>query len=917
VIEPCPSCSHPVPASARYCAGCGAQVDLASTPTGTAPRGPVAVRSAGAGVSRPPSAPRESPSSGARISSGVASDARFPPGTLVGGRYRVVGLIGRGGMGEVYRADDLTLGQPVALKFLPEALQEDPERRDRFFNEVRMARQVTHAAVCRVHDVGEVDGHLFLSMEYVDGEDLGSLLRRVGRLSSDKSVEIARQLCAGIAAAHDKGVLHRDLKPENVMLDGRGRVRITDFGLAGLSDAIRGGDVRSGTPAYMAPEQLEGREVTVRSDIYSLGLVLYELFTAKRAFTGRTMAELVRQHRDSEMASPSTVVDGLDPAVESAILRCLEKDPADRPPSALAVAAALPGGDPLAAALAAGETPSPEMVAALAAAEGMAPAKALACAAMVVAAMVAVPLLGRGLQLPSTVPLPRSPAALEDRAAEFVRQLGYTEPPADEARGWGLDMDHMQWAIKSDPSPARWKGFPTNDPPFLIFWYRSSPRPLTSPLTSGRVSHFQPPLNVSGMTQVQLDTLGRLIALFAVPPQVVDPTAGAAPRGDPRLLFGMASLDFARFHPVTPKWLPDVYADERGAWEGPYTAREYPIRVEAAWYRGRPVYFEIVSPWSRPQRAQPFQFSPRQNMGARIGLVIVMVVMAVAGLLARRHLKMGRGDRRGATRVAAFALVVGLVAWALEADHVAELGGEMGLILRGASGRLMIAAFMWVLYVALEPFVRRRWPRTLVSWTRLLAGRFRDPLVARDILVGAAGGALGALIFYATDNLPRGLGLVPATPWFWVELDPLLGMGYTAAEILGKVLASVAVGLGLVLLLLFFWSILRREWLAAAALVLVTAAQPLLFSDAPWWIVAPAAIALRAIPVFLALRFGVLATIASFVVSILLAEMPLAADLTTWAGVPAIAVFVTIGALVLYGVQTATGGRAFGLGLPD
>ena len=572
------------------------------------------------------------------------------------------------------------------------------------------------------------------------------------------------------------------------------------------------------------------------------------------------------------------------------------------------MAAALPGGDPLAAALAAGETPSPEMVAALAAAEGMAPAKALACLALVVAAVLAVPFLGRGLQLPSTVPLPRSPAALEDRAAEFVRQLGYTDAPADEARGWGLDMDHMQWAIKNDPSRDRWKGFPTNDPPFLIFWYRSSPRPLTSLQPFGRVNFAQPPLTVSGMTQMQLDTLGRLVAFFAVPPQVEEPAAGTAAHGDPRPLFTMADLDIARFQPVAPKWLPDVYADERAAWEGPYTARAYPIRVEAAWYRGRAVYFEIVSPWARPQRAQPFQFSRRQNIGSRIGLVIVMVVAAVAGLLARRHLKMGRGDRRGATRVAGFALVAGLISWALEADHVADLGGEMGLILRGVSWRLLLAAFMWVLYVALEPFVRRRWPRTLVSWTRLLAGRFRDPLVARDILVGAAGGALGALIFYTADNLPRQLGLVPGTPWFWVALDPLLGLGYTAAEILQKVLASVTVGLGLVLLLLFFWSILRREWLAAAALVLITSTQPLMFSDAPWWIVAPAAIALRAIPVFLALRFGVLATIASFVVSILLCEMPLASDLTSWAGMPAIAVFVVIGrARPSTACQTATG----------
>src|SRR5262249_55950485 len=155
-----------------------------------------------------------------------------------------------------------------------------------------------------------------------------------------------RQICAGLAAAHTKGVLHRDLKPANVMLDGRGQVVITDFGLAGVADDIRGAEVRSGTPAYMAPEQLEGREVTMLSDIYALGLVLYEIFTGKRAFTDKTPGML--GHEDRTPNRPSSVVRDIDPSVEKVILRCLETDPSLRPPTALAVSAALPGGDPLA-----------------------------------------------------------------------------------------------------------------------------------------------------------------------------------------------------------------------------------------------------------------------------------------------------------------------------------------------------------------------------------------------------------------------------------------------------------------------------------------------------------------------------------------------------------------------------------------
>src|SRR5262249_7763995 len=201
----------------------------------------------------------------------------------------------------------------------------------------------------------------FLTMEYVDGEDLAASLRRVGRFPEDRAADLARQLCAGLAAAHDRGVLHRDLKPANVMLDSAGKVRLMDFGLAAIG-AVE--DVRSGPPAYMSPEQLLGREVTARSDIFALGLVLYELFTGRRAFAATTIAELVDRQQTGAVTTPSTIVTGLDPAIDRAILRCLDPDPARRPASALAVSAALPGGDPLAAALAAGETPSPEMVAA-------------------------------------------------------------------------------------------------------------------------------------------------------------------------------------------------------------------------------------------------------------------------------------------------------------------------------------------------------------------------------------------------------------------------------------------------------------------------------------------------------------------------------------------------------------------------
>src|SRR5882672_6594149 len=346
----CPSCHKVIAGDASSCPSCGYSFEDATQrlEPGEAPAGKARQK-----VSR------------SYTSFDSIDDARFVPGTMLAERYRIVGLLGKGGMGEVYRADDLKLGQPVALKFLPDHLLSDGAALARFHREVRVARQVSHRNVCRVYDIGEVDGRHFLSMEYIKGEELSSLFRRIGRLPGDKGLQIARQICAGLAAAHDVGVLHRDLKPANIMIDGDGNARVLDFGLAGLVEEFGDEEMKAGTPAYMAPEQLEGSDQTVKTDIYSLGLVLYELFTGKRAFEAATLNELIKLRRsDTSPTTPTSIVKDLDPLVEKVIDRCIQKDPAQRPSSALQVAAALPGGDPIAAALAAGETPSPEMVAA-------------------------------------------------------------------------------------------------------------------------------------------------------------------------------------------------------------------------------------------------------------------------------------------------------------------------------------------------------------------------------------------------------------------------------------------------------------------------------------------------------------------------------------------------------------------------
>lgn len=254
----------------------------------------------------------------------------FAPGDVFAGRYRMIARIGRGGMGDVWRADDLVLHTPVALKLIRSP---GPEARQRILNEVRLARQITHPAVCRVFDVGADGDRVFFTMELVEGENLATLLRRVSRLPQERVVQIGQQLCAGLAAAHAQGVLHRDLKPANILIDDAGRVLITDFGIA-VSLTDRDDRVLVGTPDYMAPEQLvPGTPLTERTDVYALGLVLYELLVGQHPFN--------RGPATGAPTKPSTRVPNVDRDLEWVILDAINTDPRRRPESASAFAARL------------------------------------------------------------------------------------------------------------------------------------------------------------------------------------------------------------------------------------------------------------------------------------------------------------------------------------------------------------------------------------------------------------------------------------------------------------------------------------------------------------------------------------------------------------------------------------------------
>jgi eukaryotic-like serine/threonine-protein kinase len=919
----CPSCSDPITEAHRFCPSCGTSLDVSETPTGTAPRpGTPGPRrrsdpASPSGLRTPPSAGHRTPggsNTGAGLAAG-ATQARFLPGDLLADRYRIVGLLGKGGMGEVYRADDLRLDQPVALKFLPPGLEADRERLERFYNEVRMARTVAHPAVCRVYDIGDVEGQHFLSMEYVDGENLALLLRRIGRLAADKAMDIAQQLSAGLAAAHDKGVLHRDLKPENVMLDGQGKVRITDFGLAGLEDSIRGDDVRSGTPAYMSPEQLTGREVTARSDVYSLGLVLYELFTGRKAFEGKTYAELLRKHRDETPIDPWALVPDLAPAVERTILRCIEKDPARRVPSARAVSVLLSGGDALAAAIAAGETPSPELVAAAGEAEGLGRARAWTFLAIVLAGTLAQPWLTRDFQLLDRVPVEKSPTVLEDRARDLLRRLG-PYGAADSSTGLDVDTEYFREVRRKEKSVGRWAGLSTGEPPAVYFWYRQSPRPLVTTLSRGRVEWGNPPLDVSGMAGARYDLRGRLLAFYVIPPQIDDRAEGFS-EADWGPLFAEAELDPTTLRPVTPSWTPPFFCDARRAWEGT-TSGLPPVsfRVEAASYRGRPAAFFITYPWTRAERQQPKDLTPGQRAAQVASVILVCVLVGVGGLLAWRNVALGRGDRRGAFRTAAFMVATGLVAWALNADHVPDLQGELALEIRGAGAVLFLATVLWLFYLALEPYVRRLRPHTLISWTRLLSGGWRDAVVGRDVLVGAVWGmGLAFLVPVFYHVMPGWVGLPPPAPVAGFT-DGLLGGRWVAAYFAFLMIDATLLGTGALLLFLILRLLLRRETAAAMAVVVILAVFSALPREEAMGLTLLVDVILLGSYVYILLRFGLLSAIAGIYVLNLELGLHLTTELGDWRAGATLPVILLVTAIGVGAFRIALGSRpAFGKSL--
>ena len=891
----CPKCKSEIDGSSAICPSCGIDLALESEPT------------------RISNDRRREPTEILPGTNETQPSAGFAPGTVLAGRYRLIMSIGKGGMGEVYKADDLELGQTVALKFLPAAVAKDEAALKRFRSEVRTARQVAHPNVCRVFDIAEANGAYFITMEYVDGDDLSGLLRRIGRLPSDKAIETSRQLCLGLHAIHEAGILHRDLKPANIIIDSKGKARITDFGIAGVETDITRDDFRSGTPAYMSPEQLDGHGVTQKSDLYSLGLLLYEIFTGKQAIQFESLPELLVKHQTTTPTNPSEILKDIDPLVEKTILQCLEKDPDERPKNALQVALMLPGGNPLEAAIAAGETPSPAMVAA-------APKKGtlrFRTAGLVVAAILLTLTFNAVLEYRYWV-IPteeKSGEILVARSRSIAANLGYPEKPADVKYGFAVDAVFVsQVFAKNETLTNAWELMKTGQPSTRVFRYRESPQPIV-PSAWSQVTVQDPVMEVPGELRVLTDPVGRLLEFKAIPTQRSGPAGEKTPTNWHQL-FTEAGLDITRYEQLDPDQLPPVFADEKAKWKGPFISDpSMSIQIEAAAYDGKPVWFQIIMPWA-PADGQTDQ----QRMGPPIAIqILVLVFSFLIGIgiivLSWHNFRSGRGDLRGSARVMVCFFIVSFFSGLFLADHSISLVGEMWILLVILRSSVFLSVLVGLMYSALDPQIRRMWPELLISWSSLVAGDVRDPMIGRDILMGALLGTAAYAIGTLHAFLPHwlmGASTPPASHYFrWDGFLPGLA---DSLSLLPLALTGTLAITFIIFILLF---ITRRRWIALVVFACIYGFGGGGFGvwgDLPLVVELLVLVLMTGIMIIALIRFGIVGLLVYQLFYLTLANRPFIFNPESIYFEVSIAGLLVTLAIVAYGFVVSLGGARFDLG---
>lgn len=509
----------------------------------------------------------------------------------------------------------------------------------------------------------------------------------------------------------------------------------------------------------------------------------------------------------------------------------------------------------------------------------------------------------------SAIPLPRSTDSLTDRAKDLIQQIGYAEEPGDAMHGWVFRRDFFVWNGRDRTVNDARAALATGRTNTVNFWYRTSPAPMVSSPNSFLPSTADPPFVLSGMRLAFFDPHGRLTEFHAIPPQVEGKNPSSVPPPDWTPMFTAAGLTPSTFHIVEPQWLPRSQSDLRAAWEGPFPDMpNSTLRVEAASYHGRPVFFNVITPWTRPTREAP---PPTRSIATLVNTLsdsVGLLVSIVALLLTRRHFKTGRGDRTGAFRTALVVFVAGAAALLLRARHYAWLGVEWNRVSLVLGIALYTAATFWLLYMAFEPYVRRFWPQLLIGWTRLLSGRVRDPLVGRDILVGVAAGTVGAMLIASRELIPHLARLPMPTP----QLPPatiLLGTRYAVDAALEVLNRAIFNALQIVCIVAFLKMLLRRTWIVVAVSVVLILPIAMSGTFAGEQLAIELGISLGGIALVLSvlLRFGLLALVVTFYTFLTMEMFPLTIDFSRPYAGAAMVVVLSIAAVAAYGFYASRG----------
>jgi serine/threonine-protein kinase len=499
-------------------------------------------------------------------------------------------------------------------------------------------------------------------------------------------------------------------------------------------------------------------------------------------------------------------------------------------------------------------------------------------------------------------PIDKSPEVLEDRARQIAVEAGYSAQPAD--RAWWFSRNYSYLLYRNRMKMSSPKGpISGSNPGALGFVYRQSPEPMIHAGGGEKVDAVNPPYETSGMVLVLLDSLGRLREFRAVPRQ--DAAGAAVQEPNWAEIFREAGLDLNRFKTAAPKWLPNEPFDLRRDWEGTYDGDDTLIHVSAASHAGKPVMFRVIPPWITSPDWSPEKTTSNTGFIQLLSIVgggSVMIIIAV--FFARKNIRLGRGDRKGAFRLATYFFLADVAARLLLAHHVPVIGAELNIVTLPIAISLLGSAVLWIYYIAIEPYVRRQWPEFLISWTRLLGGNVRDPMVGRDLLAGCLIGALLALCEHVVNALPAWFNLAGQTP--------INGDGAqlaTAAQFAGVLFGYLAIGIFRSLTVLFLYVLLRNviknHWGAAILLGLLLTLT-YLGSENP---VAETigAVIMATLTVIALLRFGLLAVAVAYTTLALFLGFPVALDPSRWYFARGLVPVLLFSAMALYGFRTSLG----------